>query len=502
MKMEGNPIVFVTVMAMNQQRLVLAYDIDDPSQISRLVEMSLNAAALPELSGQEPYGSGYYEIQKLNSRLINYQRTLAKNNVRLQGLLEESRKAQNTIETLERDLLTGLYTEKAFYDKAAGVLAQNPETAFDIIAVDIEHFKIVNAVFGTESADRLLSHLAICLLTIQTDALTLITRARAENILLFLDGYPLPMRIQIKIGIYHVEEKALSVARMCDLALLAANSIKGNFGQRFASYDRSMREKLIFEQKIVNTMVESLQREEFLVYLQPKVAVDTSRIIGAEALIRWKHPEFGMISPADFIPVFEKNSFIYSVDLFVWEKVCRMLRDWKSKGITGIPVSVNVSRTDLYHEALPETLTSMITAYGLSPEELHLEITESAYVQNSRQLPDAIRRLKEMEFIIEMDDFGSGYSSLNTLSELPIDVMKLDRLFLYQAENDPRRQKVMQFVIDLAKELHLQVIAEGVETEDQAGLLRKLGCRYAQGFLYGRPMPEAEFLACLAAAPK
>ena len=127
--------------------------------------MSLNAAALPELSGQEPYGSGYYEIQKLNSRLINYQRTLAKNNVRLQGLLEESRKAQNTIEILERDLLTGLYTEKAFYDKAAGVLAQNPETAFDIIAVDIEHFKIVNAVFGTESADRLLSHLAICLLT-------------------------------------------------------------------------------------------------------------------------------------------------------------------------------------------------------------------------------------------------------------------------------------------------------------------------------------------------
>lgn len=216
MKMEGNPIVFVTVMAMNQQRLVLAYDIDDPSQISRLVEMSLNAAALPELSGQEPYGSGYYEIQKLNSRLINYQRTLAKNNVRLQGLLEESRKAQNTIEILERDLLTGLYTEKAFYDKAASVLAQNPETAFDIIAVDIEHFKIVNAVFGTESADRLLSHLAICLLTIQTDALTLITRARAdtffailprntdtykkldENILLFLDGYPLPMRIQIK----------------------------------------------------------------------------------------------------------------------------------------------------------------------------------------------------------------------------------------------------------------------------------------------------------------
>lgn len=298
------------------------------------------------------------------------------------------------------------------------------------------------------------------------------------------------------------KKRQLSVARMCDLALLAANSIKGNFGQRFASYDRSMREKLIFEQKIVNTMVESLQREEFLVYLQPKVAVDTSRIIGAEALIRWKHPEFGMISPADFIPVFEKNSFIYSVDLFVWEKVCRMLRDWKSKGITGIPVSVNVSRTDLYHEALPETLTSMITAYGLSPEELapgNYGIGLRTEQPGSCLMPSG--RLKEMDYY-EMDVLKAGYSSLNTLSELPIDVMKLDRLFLYQAENDPRRQKVMQFVIDLAKELHLQVIAEGVETEDQAGLLRKLGCRYAQGFLYGRPMPEAEFLACLAAAPK
>ncbi len=200
-----------------------------------------------------------------------------------------------------------------------------------------------------------------------------------------------------------------------------------------------------------------------------------------------------MITPGEFIPVFEKNGFIYSMDLFLWKKTCQMLQEWQASGWGNLPISVNVSRTDLYHEDLPKTLSELVSRYGRRPEDLHLEITESAYVKDSSQMLSVICRLKQAGFVIEMDDFGSGYSSLNMLSELPIDVMKLDLNFLKQGEDTGRRQKVMQLMVHLAKELQLQVIAEGVETQEQALLLKTMGCRYAQGYLYGRPMPEEEF---------
>lgn len=516
MKIEENPFVYITAKSIEKWLLFCVYDIEEPSQLSQLMEMSLVAVLnIPELFNCEEYGSGYYEIQKQNSRLINYQRTLAKTNAWLQKLLDEAREAKSMIEVLERDALTGLYTEKVFYDKADLILREHPDLEFDIMAVDIEQFKIVNDVFGTETGDRLLIDLSASFPSVQTDELTLMTRARADtffillprgkavfdtvdkNLRYFQENYPLPMRLQIKVGIYQIQERDLAVARMCDRALLAASSIKGNYSRRIAPYNHQMHEKLILEQKIINTMVEALQREEFAVYLQPKVEVETERVIGAEALVRWNHPEFGVVSPADFIPIFEKNGFIYTMDLFVWEKACGMLREWKRKGISGVPISVNMSRTDFYYEDIPETLLRLIQTYDLEPEDLHLEITESAYARDSAQMLKVIKRLKKAGFVIEMDDFGSGYSSLNTLSELPIDVLKLDMIFLRQTENETRGQTVLKLVIKLAKELELQVIAEGVETKEQALGLKSMGCGYAQGYLYGRPVPEQEFRACL-----
>ena len=511
MKIQGDPPVFVTVKNVNRQLIFFAYDVKPAEPLTQLMELSLSLLDITEVDGQDPYGAGYYEIQKLNSQLINYQRTLAKANCRLQGLLEEARQARNTIDLLERDMLTGLLSEKIFYDRASRILELYPEQEFDILAVDIEQFKIVNEVFGTGRGDRLLMDLSVCLLTIQDDSRTLITRARADtffailprrketyealnaNIGRFLESYPLPMRLQIKAGIYRIDSRDLEVARMCDRALMAAGSIKRNYGQRFALYNHAMHEKLMVEQRIINTMEGALERGDFIVYLQPKVEVDTGKLIGAEALVRWEHPEFGMISPGDFVPVFERNGFIYHLDLFVWRKACRMLREWKEMGVAAVPISVNVSRIDLYHEDLLESLLGMVRENGLDPGELHLEITESAYVKDSVQLVTVIRRLRQDGFVIEMDDFGSGYSSLNTLSELPIDTLKLDLNFLRQAEHQPRRQKVMRLIIDLARELRLQVVAEGVETEAQAALLKAMGCRYAQGYLFGRPMPEERF---------
>lgn len=512
MKTAGNPMVNAMVKPINNQLLFLAYGIEELSNLPQLVEMTLAVLNAPEELGYKPSISGYYEIQKLNNQLVNYQRVLDKTNVRLQSLLQETQEAQCTISVLERDALTALYTERVFYTRAAATLEKHTDTEFDIIAVDIEQFKVINDTFGSEKGDRLLMDLATCLLNIQAGDLFLLTRARADtffalmpqtkashnaldrSISFFLETYPLPMHFQIKIGVYKIDNRKLEIARMCDRALMAANSIKGNYNCRVAFFNDDMHERLILEQKISNTMMDSLQREEFHVYLQPKVEVRTGKVIGAEALVRWFHHELGMISPGVFIPVFEKNGFIHDLNSYVWEKTCTMLRNWKSANRRAVPLSVNVSRMDFYYEDLPETLIGLMNRYHLEPKELHLEITESAYVKDSAQLINILTRLRQIGFIIEMDDFGSGYSSLNTLSELPIDVLKLDLKFLIQDENADRRNKIMQLVINLAKELQLQVIAEGVETEEQSSLLRAMRCKYAQGYLYGRPMPEDEFL--------
>ena len=452
-----------------------------------------------------------YEIQKINNRLVDSKRSLAKANMQLKETLEQIRKAENIIEILERDPITNLLTEKAFYEKADKILKENPDQDFDIIAVDIERFKIVNDAFGTAAGNQLLCDLSACLLDVGGGELSLSARIRADLFAVlaphqearykaledslgkFADSYSLPARIEVKAGIYRIEERDISTARMCDRAFIAVESIKGIFSKRLAYYDDSMRRKMLMEQKILDTMVESLLREDFLVYLQPKVQLGTGKMIGAEALVRWRHPELGMISPAEFIPVFEKNGFIYSLDMYVCRKTCEILKRWKATGMHGIPIAVNVSRMDIYHGDLPEQFGKLIETYGLKPQDLHLEITESAYISDSQQLLAVVERLRDSGFVVEMDDFGSGYSSLNTLSELPIDVLKLDLKFLREETETKRRHATMQAVINLALELGLQVIAEGVETKQQAQRLALMGCQYAQGYYYGHPMPQEEF---------
>ncbi|WP_195269480.1 GGDEF domain-containing phosphodiesterase [Eubacterium sp. 1001713B170207_170306_E7] len=494
-----------------EQLLFAMWRVEDVSEVPGLMKLYVSMTDDLELVQQEPYESSYYEIQKVNNQLINYQRALTKANERLRMLLEEVRAAKSTIELLERDPVTSLYTQNAFFDRAAAFLEENPQMDFDIIAVDIERFKMVNDAFGNAAGDKLLTEVALCLLNAGEGEPALFARARADKFyalvprcekiydaldwhLGFLEqNHPLPMRLQVKLGIYHIEDRTLGVPRMCDRAVLAAGSIKGFFDKRCAFYDDSIREKMIMEQNIIDTMTDALEEETFQVYLQPKVEIGTGRLMGAEALVRWQHPRLGMISPGDFIPVFEKNGFIYALDQFVWRKTCEIMGQWKRDGGNFIPISVNVSRVDIYHSDLPEILVKMVEENGLKPEDLHLEITESAYVSDSKQLLSVIEQLKARGFVIEMDDFGNGYSSLNTLSELPIDVLKIDLEFLRMRKNVMRRKQIMRFVINLASELRLQVIAEGAETEEQIALLREMGCEYAQGYFYGRPMPQEDF---------
>ncbi|MEG1994533.1 MAG: EAL domain-containing protein, partial [Oscillospiraceae bacterium] len=252
-------------------------------------------------------------------------------------------------------------------------------------------------------------------------------------------------------------------------------------------------DELIASQEISNDMNEALKNGQFHVYLQPKFNLHTKEVSGAEALVRWNHPRKGLVPPDDFIPVFEKNGFIQKLDEYVWEKCCQYIRSWLDRGVVPYPISVNMSRVDTLNSQLCDILKEMLDKYNLLPEYLNIEITESAYMENSVQMIETITRLKNIGFKIEMDDFGKGYSSLNMISELPIDKLKLDMSFLQRKRSKMTSESVIKLIVDLAKTLNLTVVAEGIETKDDLLFLQEIGCEYGQGYYFSKPLPINEF---------
>ena len=299
----------------------------------------------------------------------------------------------------------------------------------------------------------------------------------------------------MKWGVYEIIDRSVPVEQMCDRVLLAADSIKGQYNQFYAVYDDNLRGKLLREKAIADVMETALAKEQFIVYLQPKYSLSDNRMVGAEALVRWIHPEWGFMSPGEFIPLFEKNGFIPCLDRYVWEKVCVYLHDWKEKGYPVVPISVNVSRADVYQSHLVDTLSGLVQKYGIDPACLHLEITESAYTDNPDQIISTVEELHRRGFVIEMDDFGSGYSSLNMLSQMTLDILKLDMKFIQNELAKPAEQSILNDIISMAHRMRLRVVAEGVETKEQTERLQAVGCDYVQGYYFARPMPVKEFEA-------
>lgn len=308
-----------------------------------------------------------------------------------------------------------------------------------------------------------------------------------------MEDYPLDMKVHVKLGVYEIHDITISVNSMCDRAFIAVKAAKGRYENDVAYYDDSIREKLLREQQIGDDMVHALREEQFDVYFQPKYDLLTEQMTGAEALVRWHHPIKGFMSPAEFIPIFEKNGFITELDMYVWNKSCEYIAKWREKYGEWVSLSVNVSRKDIYKQNLPEILKDMVKRYGIPPEILHLEITESAYTENPEQLIFIVGQLKKEGFIIEMDDFGSGYSSLNMLAELPIDILKLDMKFLQNKGEQSKNENIMSAIVELAKKINLYVIAEGVEKEKQISMLKSMKCDMVQGYYYAKPMPAEEF---------
>ena len=408
------------------------------------------------------------------------------------------------------DRLTGLYTKEFFYQKVRECLDANPDREYTILCTNYENFKWYNDTFGRESGDRLLIEGADLLRKRVGDE-AIICRYSADRFLClqdsetermgrkcFIEGRvhnrsELKENLTVKLGIYEISDRSIPVEQMCDRALLVVDSIKGMYNKYIAVYNEELREKLLREKKITDVMATALEEGQFIVYLQPKYSLNDNRIIGAEALVRWIHPEWGFMSPGEFIPLFEKNDFISYLDKFVWETVCARLENWKEKGYHVLPVSVNVSRADIFKSDLVDVFNGLIRKYDIDPDYLHLEITEGAYTDHSEQIIGTVEKLRKLGFTIEMDDFGSGYSSLNMLSQMSLDILKLDMKFIQNEMMKPGEQSILNDIISMAHRLNLKVVAEGIETEEQAERLRTLDCDYAQGYYFAKPMPIEEF---------
>ena len=410
----------------------------------------------------------------------------------------------------QHDPLTGLYGKEYFYMQVKETLQNNPDKQYDIVCSDIEHFKLVNDMFGMATGDALLCHFAdmlkdlvqgfgICA-RLSGDIFACCIEHREdydpkmfEMICERFNQFPIAINLSICHGIFVVDDRTVSPAAACDRACLAADTIKGKYGTDYAYYDDSIRQRLINDQFILDHMKPALEQEQFVVYYQPKYNINNNKVAGAEALVRWVHPEKGFLSPGDFIPLFEKNGFITKLDYYVWEKTCAQIRQWMDRGYPGIPISVNVSRVDIYNPQIAEMLVGLLEKYDLAPELLHLEITETAYTENPKQIIEVVSELKRFGFIIEMDDFGTGYSSLNMLSELPIDVLKLDMSFIQNEVKKEGSKSILSFIVSLAKWMNLLVVAEGVETQEQIDSLRNMECTYVQGYYFARPMSADAF---------
>lgn len=412
----------------------------------------------------------------------------------------------------EHDSLTDLYNRTGFFTRTREMLRSHGSQTFAFVRFDIDNFHMLNFFWGEEEGNRFLQFIAdeirktIKLISpatygrISADTFCMcipFDRDFIESCLESAKGklaeYNTNYLIKSSTGVYVIEDPSESVERMYEWATLAARECKGKYKTSISYYKPELSQKAMREQAIVHEMQHALDTEQFEVYLQPEYNLETEQPYGAEALIRWKHPEMGLIYPGSFIPIFECNGFIDKIDQYMWEKTCKLLRKWIDEGKKPAPISVNVSRVNVYNPNLVGLLTGLIKKYDISPSMLNLELTESVYMDDPELMKKTVISLQKAGFIVMMDDFGSGYSSLNTLKDLPVDVLKIDMNFLSSGPSGGRSKCILASVIRMAEWLSIPVIVEGVETLEQVHFLKSVGCGYAQGYYFARPMPVPEY---------
>ena len=427
---------------------------------------------------------------------------------------KEIAESSHFVQLSEYDELTGLYNMKGF-SKYVELAANQDEAGvsagkYAVICFDVIRFKAINDIFGVAKGNELLQYIAQVIREALksgdfacrsiSDHFVIFTHTEGneledmiEQMLEKIEGYELPFVINCNVGIYITNGERLSVDAMIDRAILAQSVIKGSYMEKYSYYTEALRNDMLGEQEIIAMVETAIAQEQFVAFYQPQYNHSNGMLIGAEALVRWNHPEKGLISPGVFIPICEKNGFITRLDLYVFEQTCKFIRKCMDKGIPVVPISSNFSRNDIFQPNYVEKLEEIRKKYEVPAKYLRVEITESTVVGGIKQVNKIIEQLHECGYLVEMDDFGSGYSSLNVLKDISFDIIKLDMMFLREETESNRGGIIVSAVMRMAKWLGMPVIAEGVETVKQADFLRSIGCESIQGYLYSKPLPEDQY---------
>lgn len=454
-------------------------------------------------TGENEYRVEYNLLTDEKKRCIGYY-------ILLHDMTEEIKIKEREWYLITHDRLTGLYNREYFYEQTQKMLEQNPGRDFVMICSNIGQFKLVNEFFDTEFGNNILKEIGI---NIRKSAAKTAVYGRLDSdrfaVCMLADEYEEKYLTYDKgkinvgdihnftftnyFGVYFIEDRQASISSMCDMAMTAIDSIKDDYSKNVAYYNKKIHDEFVEEQSIIADFAEALEKEEFVIYIQPQISLRTGKCESGEVLVRWNHGEEGMISPGKFIPVFEKNGMIAKLDLYIWEKACQLLNQWEKEGKSHMSLSVNISPKDFYYMDIDQELIRLVNKYQIDPKGLNLELTESAFVHEQEQMLELLGRLQKFGFAIEMDDFGSGYSSLNTLKDIPVNVLKIDMGFFSNTDAASRSRKIVEMVVQLGKSLGIQVIAEGVETEDKVRFLKEIGCDMIQGYFFAGPMPVEIF---------
>ena len=410
---------------------------------------------------------------------------------------------------LNYDSLTKAYNRYGFYKNAQKLIKEHTDTEYCLILSDIKSFKLINEIYGENIADKILidevniirqkmkgnSVLGrlngdIIAMVIPKEYLS--EKEFSDMIKLLSDRYSNKnFRLHIYLGVYYIKDVNETIRQMVDKVSLVIMKSKGNMSNYILYYDENSYRNDIFKQQLIGEFETALNENQFCMYLQPQTDKD-GNMLGAEALIRWNHPNMGLIMPGAFIECFEDAGLIYRLDNYIWEEAAKQLKIWKDSGYNYY-ISVNISAKDFYHIDVYQTFKNLVSKYGIDTDKLHIEITETALSEDKQAAHKTIERLHDEGFIIEIDDFGSGYSSFNFLKDVCADVIKIDRVFLKKSSHEERGEQILRSIISLSHDIGMDVITEGVENVDQLSMLAKMNCDWFQGYYFSKPITVGDF---------